>query len=202
MADQRFPRTIKGVFYPTRQTYLDALARRRGYPSYAYLRAAPVAARKARALSGLRAVSRRGALSAINVARTKRVSLTRAAREAGVSVATVKRYAHRALERRGRRLDVKAYDKLPRTLRVLTPEGQISVEVRDSRTASRIGEYWDAVRHYVATGDTSRLRPFRGKFFFAQKRGYRFVTETAVLDRLAYAGELHFEDLYDNGMAA
>jgi hypothetical protein len=87
-------------------------------------------------------------------------------------------------------------DRLPRFLRFLTAEGQINITVRSSRTATRISEYMAAVDHYLKTGDTAQLAQFRGRSVKAGKLTLPFVTDPRVLDRLAHAGEVAFEDLY------
>ena len=72
----------------------------------------------------------------------------------------------------------------------------ITIDLTDSRTASRIGSYWNAVRTYVETGNAQQLRQFRGKTIRVQKRAYFFVSDTHVLDRLVRRGELSFETIY------
>lgn len=87
-------------------------------------------------------------------------------------------------------------DRLARFLRFLTPEGQIHITVRSSRTATRISEYMAAVDHYLKSGDSAGLSQFRGRSVRAGKLTLPFVTDPRVLDRLAHAGEVAFEDLY------
>ncbi len=192
---------LKGQYFATQQGYHNALARTKGFRSYAAWRAAPVR-KPIGKLSASEYESRKFALRAVSLMRTKNLSLTEASRQVGIDPATVKRYAGRGLDREGRRYTPKPFDRLSRTLRVLTPEGQISLPIADSRTASQIGRYWNAVEHYLATGDTSQLERFRGKFFRVNKQAYPFIVDTDLLDDLAAAGELHFDDLYDDGIAA
>jgi hypothetical protein len=78
----------------------------------------------------------------------------------------------------------------------VTPKGTVPVTVRDSRTASRIGEYMNAVRIYVNTGVPSALDRFEGKTFQAGGKTYTFITDPTTLDRLADAGTLAIEGLY------
>ena len=88
------------------------------------------------------------------------------------------------------------YDRIPRTLRFLTPQGLTTLTVRDSRTASRIAEYMAAVHRFLRTGDRRGLSPFRRMSLRVDKVGYPFLTDPKTLERLAYAGEVSFEDLY------
>jgi len=83
-----------------------------------------------------------------------------------------------------------------RHLRFLTPEGQIVVTVRSPKIASLIARYSAAVEHYLRTGETDRLKKFRGKSIRVGKKKYEFVTDPKTLRRLAAVGEVSFEDLY------
>ncbi len=89
-----------------------------------------------------------------------------------------------------------AYDRYARTIHILTVRGKIAVTVHDSRTASRIAEYWAAVDHFGKTERTDKLRAFRRQSFRAGKVGYPFLTNPQTLARLINAGEVSFEDLY------
>jgi hypothetical protein len=131
--------------------------------------------------------------------RTQCFSLTRAARQAETTTRTVRKYVSRALTHRAGHFHAKPSDGLERRLRFLTVRGIIELTVRSSRTATRIAVYSNAVDHYLRTGDTSLLRPFRGKTVRAGKVGYPFLTDPRTLNRLAHAGEVSFEDLYALG---
>ena len=51
-------------------------------------------------------------------------------------------------------------------LRVLvlpTPSGLAEIATRDSRVATMVGEYWNAVHVFLQTGDDAELARFRGK---------------------------------------
>src|SRR5262245_37684994 len=106
----------------------------------------------------------RRALKAVSLMR-KGKSATAAARQAHTTVETVARYAGPALRHaRGqyRALDA---DAMRRPMRIATPEGLVVADVRSSRTASKLGTYWNGVDHYLRTGDTRPLRSFRKKRF-------------------------------------
>lgn len=70
------------------------------------------------------------------------------------------------------------------------------MDVTDSRTASRVGTYWNAVDHYLRTGDARPLRAFRGKTIRAGKVALPFVTDPRTLKRLAQVDEVRFESIY------
>src|SRR5262249_36556702 len=105
-------------------------------------------------------------------------------------------------DREGRRVVAKPSDRFVRVMRVLTEGGVISLPIKDSRTASQISKYWNAVEHYLSTGDSGPLNRFRGKFFRVNKLAYPFITDIAVIDLLGSAGELQFDDIYDDSPAA
>ena len=62
--------------------------------------------------------------------------------------------------------------------------------------ASRIGEYWTAVDRYLSTGNADKLQKFVGKSIRIGKTRFDFVTDQKILDRVASAGEVSFEDIY------
>jgi len=148
------------------------------------------------ALSPESQLARERALEALSLMRAQGFSLTRAAQQAQTTTRTVRKYVSRALVKEKGHLRAKPSDGLERRLRFLTVRGIIELRVRSSRTATRIAQYWNAVDHYLKTGNTSLLRPFRGKTVRAGKVGYPFLTDPRTLNRLALAGEVTFEDLY------
>lgn len=124
-------------------------------------------------------------------------SLTKAARAAHTTRQTVRKYVGSAVgpKQKGR-YTTKAYDRLTRPMRFLTPEGLIELRIRSSTSASRIGEYWNAIDRYLRTGRLDAVNRFRGKVVRLRGVAYPFVTDPRTLDRLANAGEVRFEDLY------
>ena len=129
--------------------------------------------------------------------RADRLSLAEAARQANTTPRTVQRHVGEALKRGddGRYAATK-FDRIPRTLRFVTPRGLMDLTVRSSRTASQIGRYMAAVHKYLTTGDRRALWPFRGKSIRSGKIAHPFITDGTTLERLAFAGEVSFEDLY------
>ena len=137
-------------------------------------------------------------LNAIAKVRRDKIPLTRAARESGTDAKTVKQLAGSALrkDRRGRIVAVKR-DTLLRVLNIPGQKGVRQVVVKDSRTASQLATYADAVRTYIRRGDPSSLRPFRKLALRdANGRRIRLVTNLRQLNELGHAGVLSFESLY------
>ena len=135
---------------------------------------------------------------AISKMRSDRVSLSRAAREFGVTRLQIQRFGAKALRRgkNGKSL-TKTRDPLLRVLRILTPQGLQEIAVNDSMQASMLGDYWNAVDEYLITGDDSLVADFRGKRVTdATGDRFRLLTDLSELDRLGSAGMLSFESLY------
>lgn len=122
--------------------------------------------------------------------------ITKAARQAGTTLATIRRYAGGVLETRSGRLDVKPRDRLMRSVRMLTDRGEIIIDTSSSVTASRIARHSNAIRAYRITNDPGVLAPFQSKFVRSGGQRYEFVTDPRTIDRLFRAGAVNFLDLY------
>lgn len=139
---------------------------------------------------------RRRALDAVAQMR-KGKSLSHAARLAHTTPPTVIKYAGSVIAQKGTGpYKAVGYDRLTREMRFLSHDGVVALPIQSSASASRIAEYWNAVNHYLKTGHATRLNEFRGKTVRVRGGRHRFVTDEAILDRLANAGEVRFEDLY------
>jgi hypothetical protein len=136
-------------------------------------------------------------LHAISRMRADGFSLSRASREYGIDRRKVLKLAGHALRKTKGSYVAKASDRLLRILVVPTPDGLREIPVRDSRQASQLAEYWDAVQRYLQKGDESELRKFHGKQIKdAAGQPIRLLTNREELDRLGSAGVLSFESLY------
>ena len=129
--------------------------------------------------------------------RREGMSLTEAARARGVDVALALQYVGPALRRSSNgRYRARAFDRLPREVSILTPEGPIWITVRDSRTASRIGEHRAKVKEWRRNRDRAVFTPFDRRSFRAGGVTYRFVTDPDTLNQLEGADLLALETLY------
>jgi hypothetical protein len=140
----------------------------------------------------------RRVLDAISLKRRNpTLSLSRAAKASGTTLKAIRKYAPEALEVKHKgRIRVKPTDQLKRRMLMLTPKGLTTVTTLDSDSASVIGEYWNAVRAYIMSGDFEPLEPFVLRFIQVEEGFFEFLTHKPTLNRLARAGELHFQDLY------
>jgi hypothetical protein len=145
------------------------------------------------------AEDRERALGALAKMRREKVSLRAAARAYETDPKTVRRFVGSALRQdTSGRYRAKRYDRIPRTMNHLTPDGSVvPITVRDSRTASVIAEHSNALRKYRATGDSSDLGKSRKKSFRVAGVRHRFITDPELIDRLENAGSLTaIENLY------
>lgn len=129
--------------------------------------------------------------------RRDRRALTKAARARSIDAAIVQRYVGSALRRTASgRYEATLFDRIPREVSVLTPQGPVWVTVLDSRTASRIGEHRIKVKEWRRTRDRAVLNPFDGLSFRAGGVTHRFVTDPDTLNQLDDADLLALETLY------
>ena len=138
------------------------------------------------------------AVQVITQMRAHGYSLQKAAKEIGISPAIVVRLAGSALRRTlSGRIVAKPADQLLRVLLIPGDKGLREVPIRDSRQASLIGEYWNAVEKYLTTGDSRMLLKGRWKNLIdARGNRVQLLTDLTILRRQASAGVLQFESLY------
>lgn len=143
------------------------------------------------------AVTRDRAIDALSEMRSEGVSLRRASQRFHVRPSDVQRYLPRALVKKPNgRYVATAWDNYARTVFIITPRGKEAITIRGSRAASRIAQYSDAVRVFLQTGKTTKLRKFRGQSIQAGKVQYPFLTSPTTLLRLSELGEIEYENLY------
>jgi len=125
-------------------------------------------------------------------------SLHRAAQKFGLNVRRVRQLAPAAFRKlKNGRYAAKAFDRLLRVLVIPTRKELREIGVRDSRQSTLVAEYWSAVERYLATGDVSALRKFRGKHIIdSNGRRIPLLTNRGELDRLGSAGVFSFESIY------
>jgi hypothetical protein len=147
------------------------------------------------ALSNVKADAYRRALDAIGLKRRNpSLSLSKAAKASGTTLKTMRRHVAPALRKTGRKLDVASRDLLTRTMRMLTPKGDVSVLTEDSRTATLISEHYNALRNLKQ--NPTALDKFKGKVIRSGGISYEFATDIENVNRLIRAGAVHFLDIY------
>jgi hypothetical protein len=150
------------------------------------------------ALSERRRESLVKAAHVLSTMRADGFSLRKASREYGISSQTVRRHAGSALRKTSRgTYKARASDTMLRVLALPTPDGLAEIGIRDSRSATIAGEYWNAVQTFLQTGDDADLRRFRGQAIIdAEGKIMPLLTDLDDLERLGAAGVLSFESLY------
>jgi hypothetical protein len=105
-------------------------------------------------------------------------TLSRAAKESGVTPRTIKCYAGSALlqDRPGGRIRATKSDRLVRYMQIPGPNGPIDIDVRGSKLASEFAKYKAAVNRLLA-GDRNALRKWHGK----KLKGISLITDTKTL---------------------
>jgi hypothetical protein len=105
-------------------------------------------------------------------------TLSKAARENGVTVRTVKHYVGSALVqgRPGGRIRATKSDRLVRYLQIPGPDGPREITVRGSKTASRFANYKAAINRLLA-GDRNAMEKWHGK----KIAGIELITDTKTL---------------------
>ena len=148
-----------------------------------------------------RAADRNGYHKALDVLSRMRhgESLYGASRAVHTTPDSVQRYVGQALVRDPRgRYTAAPTDRFYRRMRFWDARGQLWVEPANSREASKLASYANAVRLYLTTGDARALHRFRRmRLRVRGKIALPFVTDLDTLDQLARAGEFSFEDLYE-----
>jgi hypothetical protein len=130
--------------------------------------------------------------------RKEKISVTQAAKEFGLDRKKVIQLSGSALrKRKNGRYEAKHFDRLLRVLVIPSADGQKEVAIRDSRTASKIAGYSDAIHRFLQTGNDSKLSLFRRlRIKDAAGNPINLLTDKQELMRLGSAGVLSFESLY------
>ena len=93
---------------------------------------------------------------------SKTKTLPQAANNNDISVQNVIKHTNGFKKVNGKPV-VKRWDRIHRIMRVNTGGKEKSVEIKDSRTASVVGRYHNAVKQFLNTGDKTKLQKFRNK---------------------------------------
>lgn len=121
------------------------------------------------------------------------------AREHGTSFKTVQRNTNAFKKVNGKWVP-KRFDKVSRSM-LISEKGKLqSIEVNDSRHARTIGRYHNAVKFYLDTGDSSRLKKFsKKKIKDSDGNVHSFETRLETVEEInERIEEIEFFEVYDN----
>ena len=93
---------------------------------------------------------------------TKSKTVSQTANDNNITVKNVIKHTNGFKKVNGKPV-VKRWDRIKRVMRVNTGGKEKSVEIKDSRTASVVGRYHNAVKQFLNTGDKIKLSKFRNK---------------------------------------
>ncbi len=129
------------------------------------------------ALRPSNSAARERALRALGAMR-RGYTLSKAARDNGVTVRTMKRYVGSALlqNRPGGRIRASKSDRLTRYLQIPGPDGPKDVTVRGSRAASQFANYKAAINRLLR-GDRNAMEKWHGR----KIAGIELITDTKTL---------------------
>ena len=123
----------------------------------------PLHKRPCKKLSPRQKMLREKSLAVLSELRnTKTKTLPQAANDNNITVKNVIKHTNGFKKVNGRQV-VKKWDRIKRVMRVNTDGKEKSIEIRDSRTASVVGRYHNAVKQFLNTGDKTKLSKFRNK---------------------------------------
>lgn len=105
---------------------------------------------------------REKSLAVLVEARRTGKSPNRIAKKIGISFSTVQTNTN-AFKKVGSSWIPKRFDKIPRPM-LISENGKLqSIPMSDSRHARTVGKYHNAVKHFLNTGDDSKLKKFSKK---------------------------------------
>ncbi len=148
-------------------------------------------------LSRKELLARRRALEVVSESRRGKGSLSKLARARGIAPKTVRR-ASGAFHKKGSRWVAARTDQVERWLKSYEKGYRVEVLVQDSRTATLLSRYANAVGRYRETGDPSGLEAFAGKTYRdAADKTHSFETDPAAIRAAMERSESDFGAFVD-----
>ncbi len=125
---------------------------------------------------------RERSLEVLSTSRKSPKSLSKIAKDFGMSVKTVINNTN-AFKKINRRWIPKKYDKISRVMKINENGKEVSIEINDSRNASIIGRYQNNVKQFSETGNSElllrfknkRIRDVHGKFHLLETNSERII---------------------------
>jgi len=159
----------------------------------------PLYKRSWTSLSPKQKSNRERSLDVLNTARKSNQSLSRISKNHGISVPTVIRNTN-AFKKVNGKWEAKKFDRISRVLKIDEKGREKSIEIRDSRTASVIGRYHNAVKILLNTGNKDQLQNFK-KIKFKDSTGkiHHFETDyRKIIEINEKIEEIEIYEVYGN----
>lgn len=169
-----------------------SLTQLRGHPKgkekiVSVLKSAPVYKRSWSAITKQELRLREKSLDVLRKVRNGQ-SLTSASKELHIRPETVIKNTGAFKKVKGK-WTAKSQDRISRVMSIYENGKQSWIEIRDSRTASRIGKYNSAVNEFLRTGDVKVLKPFKKPIKDAKGKVHSFETDPDKLYEIAESQE-------------
>lgn len=141
---------------------------------------------------------RERSLEVLSIARKSKQSLSKIAKNHDISLKTVIKNTN-AFRKVNRRWIPKKTDKIPRSMIINENGKRISIEINDSRYASVIGKYHNAVKEFLNTGNKKKLSEFsKITIKDSNKNEHFFETNPKKIIQIEErVEEREFVDVYD-----
>jgi len=115
-------------------------------------------------------------------------SLYESSKEIGINPETVVKNTNAFKKVNGKWI-AKSQDRISRVMSIYENGKKEWIEIRDSRTASKIGKYNSAVNQFLRTGNKKVLKPFKKPFKDAKGKQHHFETDPDELYEIAESQE-------------
>jgi len=115
-------------------------------------------------------------------------SLSKASRELHIEPKTVIKYTNAFKKVKGKWI-AKSQDRISRIMSIYENGKEEWIEIKDSRTASRIGKYNSAVKEFLRTGNKYVLEPYKKPFKDVEGKIHYFETDADRLYEIAESQE-------------
>lgn len=157
----------------------------------------PIYKRRWNSLSPKQKFLRKISLDVLSQSRQSKKSLSKLAKENGISLKAVINNTKAFRKIKGRWIP-KKYDKIPRIMIINENGGASSIQINDSRKAALVGKYHNAVKQFLLIGDDSKLLKFQNKRIKdIDGKWYSFETETErILEINEKIEEPEFYEVY------
>ena len=138
-------------------------------------------------------------LTVITQAKKTNKTVSVIAKEHSISFRTVQNHSNAFKKVNGKWIP-KRFDKVSRSM-LISEKGKLqSIEISDSRHARTIGRYHNAVKHYLDTGDSSKLKKFsKRKIKDSDGNIHSFETRLKIVEEINESiEEIEFFEVYDS----